>query len=424
MIIGHIASRLVVQYYALKNNYQSKTTSDYPSWCTIFGATLNYIITDVFLIVGIENIRSNPSSSVSTFQLWYEKNTFQNEEKINIEKDSVIPEFTKHIQTLPKVIHHLLNKETTTHDKIRCCRRKIKIINQNAQICDQPLVLPIKLSHHHRHSDCDDTYINITKNYSSDQLTSQESSILDQKQYISNKNLGIFLHPIQENLNLIKYDIRPFYLNYNENSHHSSSPMKTTESERTHQNNEQHVRELVNTVRRDISALIDEDRNSLAAESRQPSSFNKSTDQYLLKTTSKNQNVNRSALKKKRKLRFALNMARMGINPSTLKDPAITSCQGIAIPLYNCENIGDQRFPSQPIFTTISENERNGQVNDYPRKDQMVVQSIDTQHGKIQIKLDPQSFGLAPFFSQQYETFIKGPPNSILFTNYIKTFHK
>ncbi|CAF1492670.1 unnamed protein product, partial [Rotaria sordida] len=49
---------------------------------------------------------------------------------------------------------------------------------------------------------------------------------------------------------------------------------------------------------------------------------------------------------------------------------------------------------------------------------------INTQRGKIHIKLDPQSFGLAPFFSDQYETFIKGPPNSIFFTNYINTSNK
>lgn len=60
MIVGHIASGLLVQYFALKNNPQSKTSIDYPSWCTIFGATLNDIITGIFLIIGIENVRSNP----------------------------------------------------------------------------------------------------------------------------------------------------------------------------------------------------------------------------------------------------------------------------------------------------------------------------------------------------------------------------
>ncbi|CAF0950925.1 unnamed protein product [Adineta ricciae] len=118
---------------------------------------------------------------------------------------------------------------------------------------------------------------------------------------------------------------------------------------------------------------------------------------------------------------FALNMASMGINPSVLKDPNITSCQGISIPLYNCEGIGDQRFPSGATFTTISKNE---QEDVYQRRDPMVVQTINTQRGKLHIKLDPQSFGLAPFFSQQYEAFIKGSPNSTFLKHYTKTFGK
>jgi membrane-bound metal-dependent hydrolase YbcI (DUF457 family) len=60
MIIGHIAAGLLVQYYAVRNIDRSKL-GDYPSWSTIIGATLNDIITGVFLIIGIENIRSNPT---------------------------------------------------------------------------------------------------------------------------------------------------------------------------------------------------------------------------------------------------------------------------------------------------------------------------------------------------------------------------
>jgi len=60
MIIGHIACGLLVQYWALRNIDRSKHR-DYPSWCTIFGAILNDIITGVFLLIGIENVRSNPN---------------------------------------------------------------------------------------------------------------------------------------------------------------------------------------------------------------------------------------------------------------------------------------------------------------------------------------------------------------------------
>jgi hypothetical protein len=112
-----------------------------------------------------------------------------------------------------------------------------------------------------------------------------------------------------------------------------------------------------------------------------------------------------------------------GIDPLKLKDPINAVYPAISIPMYNCDNISDQRFPIGPTFTTISKNERN-QVDDHQEKNKMIIQSINTQRGKIQIKLDPQSFGLAPFFSDQYETFIKGPPNSIFFTSYINTFNK
>ncbi|CAF1423940.1 unnamed protein product [Rotaria magnacalcarata] len=109
-----------------------------------------------------------------------------------------------------------------------------------------------------------------------------------------------------------------------------------------------------------------------------------------------------------------------GIDPSKLKDPNDTLCPAICIPMYNCENIRDQRFPMGPTFTSISKNE----IDNDEKRNSMIVQSINTQRGPIQIKLDPQSFGLAPFFSDQYETFIKGPPSSIFLTSYINTFNK
>lgn len=116
----------------------------------------------------------------------------------------------------------------------------------------------------------------------------------------------------------------------------------------------------------------------------------------------------------------------IGIDPSKLKDPTNSLCPAICIPMYNCESISDQRFPNGVNFTTISKNEFN-QIEDNSQQtkiNSLVIQTINTQHGKIQIKLDPQSFGLAPFFSDQYETFIKGPSNSIFFNHYKNTYHK
>ena len=70
MIMGHFASGLLVQYYALKNNRRSKA-DEYPSWCTVFGATLNDTITGVFLLIGIKNIHSNPSFKPLGIDLTY-----------------------------------------------------------------------------------------------------------------------------------------------------------------------------------------------------------------------------------------------------------------------------------------------------------------------------------------------------------------
>ncbi|CAF4736655.1 unnamed protein product, partial [Rotaria sp. Silwood1] len=170
---------------------------------------------------------------------------------------------------------------------------------------------------------------------------------------------------------------------------------------------EMNLRELVNTVRTEIGASIDADENQ---------SFN-----HKFPNTSNNQNIKNS--KTLMKTKFALNTAMIGIDPLKLRDPNNTLSPAICIPMYNCESIPDQRFPMGPTFTTISKNEiDNDEENN--RKNSMIIQSINTQRGKIRIKLDPQSFGLAPFFSDQYETFIKGPPNSIFFTNYINTFNK
>lgn len=116
----------------------------------------------------------------------------------------------------------------------------------------------------------------------------------------------------------------------------------------------------------------------------------------------------------------------IGLDPSKLRDPTNTLCSAICLPMYNCEYIGDQRFPMGPTFTTISKNELN-QIDDHSnenRMDSMIIQTINTHRGPIQIRLDPQSFGLSPFFSDQYESFIKGPPTSIFFNSYVNTYHR
>ena len=110
----------------------------------------------------------------------------------------------------------------------------------------------------------------------------------------------------------------------------------------------------------------------------------------------------------------------IGLDPSKLRDPVNTLCPAICIPMYNCEQVRDQRFPDGPTFTRITKNELAGQekAETTHQTKSMIIQSIKTQQGDLQIKLDPQSFGLAPFFSDQYETFIKGPSRSTFLNSY------
>ena len=111
----------------------------------------------------------------------------------------------------------------------------------------------------------------------------------------------------------------------------------------------------------------------------------------------------------------------LGLDPAKLRDPLNTRCPAICIPMYDCEQIRDQRFPDGPTFTTLTNNELADQekVERTQQTKSMIIQSIKTQQGDLQIKLDPQSFGLAPFFSDQYETFIKGPPRSLFLNSYV-----
>ena len=106
----------------------------------------------------------------------------------------------------------------------------------------------------------------------------------------------------------------------------------------------------------------------------------------------------------------------IGLDPKKLEDPTSALHPAICIPMYDCEHIRDQRFPSGPTFTYLTNEALN--MPEEEKANPMVIQSIDTSRGKIRIRLDPESFGLAPFFSDQYEAFVKGPPISIFATVY------
>lgn len=112
----------------------------------------------------------------------------------------------------------------------------------------------------------------------------------------------------------------------------------------------------------------------------------------------------------------------IGLDPTKLKDPTNILCPAICIPMYPCEHLHDQRFPSGPTFTNLTKESLD--PADEMKTNSMVIQSVDTSRGKIRIQLDPQSFGLAPFFSDQYEAFIKGPPTSIFATSYANMYQK
>ena len=82
---------------------------------------------------------------------------------------------------------------------------------------------------------------------------------------------------------------------------------------------------------------------------------------------------------------FARNMARIGLDPLTFKDiKFISSSPAVYIPMYESDEL----------------TQKDGTQS-------WVIQCINTSRGEIKIKLDPQAFGLAPFFSDQYEKLIK-----------------
>ncbi|CAF0886022.1 unnamed protein product [Adineta steineri] len=412
----------------------------------------------------------------------------QNKKQKNNEKDLSIVNLIQHIESLPKIIHHLFSKEINNYPKQSCCRRKTKIIDENNLLSYRHKQKNYNISYSDNH-----THDTETAHFNRLQMHKQ----LSEKQFYPNDHQNsILVHTNNDNLSSV-YQVEEFpqsQIKAIENRNNSMTPAQQkslpvdTESDIKQLYNEMDIRELVNTVRTEMSALIDADRNPSKEQmeistahnrnlnSRKPvknkSKIKKSGKRKTSisrksslnsKTTSKSNSKSKSSSKtRKQKVdkviknntstvntteqcnncccnflhyslrqimrdaeqmkQFALNNAMIGIDPLKLKSSNKNSYPAICIPMYNCENIRDQRFPTGPTFTTISKDEEIDENNQ--NQGEIVIQDINTQHGKIQIKLDPQSFGLAPFFSHQYETFIKGPPSSIFFTSYINKYHK
>ncbi|CAF4214231.1 unnamed protein product [Rotaria socialis] len=383
-----------------------------------------------------------------------------------------------------QIIQHLTNSRNQNSHTSLCCRRKAKTIHQNDSLyAQQPIQSNYKLNADNKTHDSSDSS-KFRLEYSSNQSKINRQCSEKHSHYNNNSNnqnqeqkspqykSGSQTKAIDAN-NIPQDSIS----STNEEQELSLKPSNTKQ-----QYNEMNIRELVNTVRTEIGELIDADKNKskeqfLSSNQNSPSSSNENINRSERITKSKSKiskkiksktSFQHDKQKSKKKnstsklsnlfkpsntqsdeimsteqcnncccnflhyslrqimrdteqmKQFALNTTMIGIDPSKLKDPNDTLGPAICIPMYNCENIRDQRFPMGPTFTSISKNE----IDNDEKRNSMIVQSINTQRGPIQIKLDPQSFGLAPFFSDQYETFIKGPPSSIFLTSYINTFNK
>ncbi|CAM4744773.1 unnamed protein product [Rotaria magnacalcarata] len=392
----------------------------------------------------LQDIKSLSISSEKQFDGFVVKN-HQNEKISSPLKKSAV-----------QIIQHLTNSRNQSSHTSLCCRRKAKIIRQNDSLyAQQPIQSNYKLNADNITRDSSDSS-KLRLEYSSNQSKinkqcsekhSHDDNNNNQKFHIrfNQKQVYDLLEDLGISFNATKYSRQsnqeqksPQYksvsqtkaIDANNIPHDSISSTKEEQalslesSDTKQQYNEMNIRELVNTVRTEIGELIDADKNKskeqlLSSNQNSPFSSNENINRSARTTKSKNslRQIMRDTEQMKQ---FALNTAMTGIDPSKLKDPNDTLCPAICIPMYNCENIREQRFPMGPTFTSISKNE----IDNDEKRNSMIVQSINTQRGPIQIKLDPQSFGLAPFFSDQYETFIKGPPSSIFLTSYINTFNK
>ncbi|CAF3998342.1 unnamed protein product [Rotaria magnacalcarata] len=392
----------------------------------------------------LQDIKSLSISSEKQFDGFVVKN-HQNEKISSPLKKSAV-----------QIIQHLTNSRNQSSHTSLCCRRKAKIIRQNDSLyAQQPIQSNYKLNADNITRDSSDSS-KLRLEYSSNQSKinkqcsekhSHDDNNNNQKFHmrLNQKQVYDLLEDLGISFNATKYSRQsnqeqksPQYKSVSQtkaidannipqdsiSSTKEEQALSLESSDTKQQYNEMNIRELVNTVRTEIGELIDADKNKskeqlLSSNQNSPFSSNENINRSARTTKSKNslRQIMRDTEQMKQ---FALNTAMTGIDPSKLKDPNDTLCPAICIPMYNCENIRDQRFPMGPTFTSISKNE----IDNDEKRNSMIVQSINTQRGPIQIKLDPQSFGLAPFFSDQYETFIKGPPSSIFLTSYINTFNK
>ncbi|CAF4238607.1 unnamed protein product [Rotaria magnacalcarata] len=392
----------------------------------------------------LQDIKSLSISSEKQFDGFVVKN-HQNEKISSPLKKSAV-----------QIIQHLTNSRNQSSHTSLCCRRKAKIIRQNDSLyAQQPIQSNYKLNADNITRDSSDSS-KLRLEYSSNQSKinkqcsekhSHDDNNNNQKFHMrfNQKQVYDLLEDLGISFNATKYSRQsnqeqksPQYKSVSQtkaidannipqdsiSSTKEEQALSLESSDTKQQYNEMNIRELVNTVRTEIGELIDADKNKskeqlLSSNQNSPFSSNENINRSARTTKSKNslRQIMRDTEQMKQ---FALNTAMTGIDPSKLKDPNDTLCPAICIPMYNCENIREQRFPMGPTFTSISKNE----IDNDEKRNSMIVQSINTQRGPIQIKLDPQSFGLAPFFSDQYETFIKGPPSSIFLTSYINTFNK
>ncbi|CAF0968689.1 unnamed protein product [Adineta steineri] len=190
----------------------------------------------------------------------------QNKEQKDNKKDLSIVNLIQHIESLPKVIHHLFRKEINDYPKQSCCRRKTKIIDENNLLSYQ---------HKQKNYNMNTDNVSYSDNHTHDTETahvnhSQMRKQLSENQFYRNDHQNsILLHSKNDNLSSV-YQVEESsqsQIKTIENRNNSMTPAQQkslpvdTESDIKQLYNEMNIRELVNTVRTDMSALIDADTN-------------------------------------------------------------------------------------------------------------------------------------------------------------------